>query len=81
MCTNKKAPAATGAQSKTLHANHNADDKQFATLRARLALAGHVLSRSNPTDGEIRYFSSPWGMTREFRDLDAVAAFLDQIGR
>ncbi len=70
------------ALENTLHPNHTTDshEKEFATLRAKFALAGHVLSRSNPTDGHAVYFSTRWGMCREFRDLIAVATFLEQIG-
>lgn len=55
-------------------------EKEFATLRAKFALAGHVLSRTNPIDGNVTYFSSKWGMVREFRDLVAAEGFLQQIG-
>lgn len=52
----------------------------FETLRARLALAGHTLSRTEATDGSCSYFVSRWGMVRELRDLQAVEAFAKQAG-
>ena len=56
------------------------DEKRFATLKAGLALLGHALHRTSPKDGPVRYFCQRWGMVRYMADLDAVAAFLDQIG-
>lgn len=56
------------------------NDKVFTTLRARLALAGHGLSRTDGSDGPCRYFVTRWGMVRELRDLDAVKRFAEQVG-
>ena len=56
------------------------DCKRFATLRARLALAGWGLIRTDPTDGAPIYFATRWNMPRELADLAAVARFLDQVG-
>jgi hypothetical protein len=58
----------------------NTDDKQFYTLRAKLAMGGYMLSRSNPADGKIIYFSQKWGMVHSFSELAGVAEFLRQIG-
>ncbi len=55
-------------------------EKTFATLAARFALAGHTLTRSNPTDGAVIYYASRWGFTRAFNDLQTAANFLTQIG-
>lgn len=63
-----------------MDSNIASNEKEFSTLRARFALAGHVLNRSNPADGNVVYFSSKWGMVRDFHDLVAVSAFLEQIG-
>ena len=52
----------------------------FATLRARLALAGHELHRTAADDGLCRYFASRWSMVHELRDIDAVADFAKQVG-
>ena len=56
-----------------------ATDKRFATLRAELALRGHALRRTDTDEGP-RYLIARWGMTRELRDLAAVARFLEQVG-
>ena len=56
------------------------DCKRFATLRARLALAGWGLIRTDPTDGAPIYFATRWNMPRELVGLAAVAAFADRVG-
>ena len=55
-------------------------DMPFATLRARLALAGHELHRTAADYGLRRYFVSRWSMVRKLRDIDAVADFAKQVG-
>ena len=55
-------------------------DKLFATLRARLALAGWSLDRTRPTDGPVLYIAARWGMPRELVSLDTVAEFADRVG-
>ena len=57
-----------------------AEGKTFATLRARLALAGHELHRTAADDGPCRFYVCRWGMVRELHDLDAVAALLARMG-
>ena len=52
----------------------------FANLKARFALAGHTLTRSNPADGAAMYYAGRWGLSRALPDLQAVAHFLAQIG-
>lgn len=59
--------------------NAPAEDKAFADLRARFALAGHELHRTDGKDGQVRYFASRWGSSRLLDDLDEAAAFLQQI--
>ena len=56
------------------------EGKAFATLAARFALVGHILTRSNPADGAVLYHASRWGLSRALHDLDAAAQFLTQIG-
>ena len=56
------------------------EGKAFATLAARFALAGHTLTRSNPSDGAVMYYAGRWGLSRALHDLDAAAQFLTQIG-
>ena len=55
-------------------------DKQYATLIARFAMAGHVLVQSNPAHGPVSYYATRWGMAKMLPDLDAAEAFLIQIG-
>lgn len=56
------------------------DGKRFATLRARLALRGWALTRTNAADGPVVFFASRWDMPRELQSLDAVAEFADRVG-
>ena len=56
------------------------DCKRFASLRARLALAGWGLIRTDPSDGAPIYFATRWNMPRELADLAAVEAFADRVG-
>ncbi len=55
-------------------------DKIFATLRARLALAGYVLARKDDRDGPLAYIVMRWNMVRELPDLTAVDAFAVRVG-
>ena len=57
-------------------ADITAECKRLATLRARLALAGWVLT----ADLAGTFTAARWGMARELRDLAAVAAFAAQVG-
>lgn len=54
--------------------------KKFATLRARLALAGWVLTRSDAADGPVTFYATRWGIARELRDMAAVESFADHVG-
>jgi len=79
------APAAQAAQSREQSEPRNSAtgdgaDKAFLTLRARLALKGHVLSRTHGDDGPVRFYVTRWGLVRELRDIAAVRAFAEQVG-
>jgi len=90
------APAGLNAQKKTAPAAHAAlsreqneprdsaisdgAEKAFLTLRALLALKGHVLSRTNGDDEPVRFYVTRWGLVRELRDIAAVRAFAEQVG-
>ncbi|NUZ06749.1 hypothetical protein [Piscinibacter koreensis] len=50
--------------------------KELATLQARFALSGYQLHRL----ASGRLLMTRWGLTREFEDEAAAAAFLPQIG-
>jgi len=58
----------------------SANDKEFSTLRAQAALRGHGLHRSSPQDGPVIYWVTRWGVTRDLPNIDAVRAFIRQIG-
>ena len=69
------------AQAVSLNsATSAAEDKAFHTLRARLALAGQTLSRSNGDDGPVRFYVSRWNLIRELRTLDDVLRFAALVG-
>ena len=79
------APAAQAAQSREQNelqksATGDGADKAFLTLRALLALKGHVLSRTQGDDGPVRFYVTRWGLVRELRDVAAVRAFAEQVG-
>ena len=42
-------------------------EKQYATLRAQLALHGHALHRTSPTDGTVTYYAERWRLVRYLR--------------
>ncbi len=79
---NKKAAWMLDASITALQNSHpdSTPEKSFATLAARFALAGHTLTRSNPTDGAVIYYASRWGYARAFNNLETAANFLTQIG-
>jgi len=56
------------------------EGKAFATLAARFAVTGWLLTRSNPADGAVTYYAGRWGLSQALHDLDAAAQFLAQIG-
>lgn len=61
-------------------AEASSDGKRFATLRARLALAGWALTRTSAADGPVAFFATRWNMPRELADLAAVERFADLVG-
>lgn len=81
----ESAPAARAAQSREQNrfgscATYDGADKAFLTLRALLALEGHVLSRTHGDDGSVRFYVTRWGLVRELTDIAAVRAFAEQVG-
>lgn len=54
-------------------------DKAFCRLRAELALRGHSLHRSHPSDGSVHYWVERWGPVRRLDTLDDVRDFLARI--
>ena len=57
-----------------LPVTHNGD-KQFKTLQAQAALAGHRLQRH----GKV-FLISRWGHAKQLDSLAAVAAWIDRVG-
>ena len=55
-------------------------DKAFKTMAATLALHGHQLVRSDGQDGAVSYYVHCLGQVKNLPDIDAVAAFVRQIG-
>ena len=55
-------------------------EKCFSTWQAKFAMHGHALYQTASADGAILYLSSRWGMVREMKSLEAVAAFFELIG-
>ena len=81
----ESAPAAQAAQSREENEPRNSAtsagaDKVFLTLRALLALKGHVLSRTHGDDGPVRFYVARWGLVRELPDIATVRAFAEQVG-
>lgn len=55
--------------------------ERYATLHARLALAGWALTRTEAgADAPPRFHASRWNMARELADLAAVEQFADRVG-
>ena len=83
---NEKAPGACNTEG--LHTHTNGADfpttaqqgKEFSTLAAGFALAGHALHRSDPKDGSVTYWAERWGLVRYLPTIDAARHFLEQIG-
>jgi len=57
-----------------------ADRKEFASLQAAFALRGHELTKTESTDGSVSYYACRWGLSRHLPHMEAVKAFLHQIG-
>ena len=68
----------THNDSDTVRKDRN--NKSYATLAAQLAMHGHQLVRSDRQDGSVTYYVHRSVHVKHLRDLDAVAAFLCQIG-
>ena len=55
-------------------------DKQSATLAARAALVGVTLHTLKDECGRREWIASRWALTRSFRSLEELSAWLDMIG-
>ena len=79
------APAAQAAQNREqiepgIAATGAGADKTFLTVRALLALKGHVLHQTHGDDGPVRFYVTRWGLVRELADIAAVRVFAEQVG-
>ncbi len=55
-------------------------DKQFSTLRARLALVGYTLARSDLKDGRQALCVTRWGIVKTLASLEEVERVAVQLG-
>lgn len=56
------ANSTAGGTDRQILAGKPANDKQFHALKARLALQGRCLFRSDPADGRVVYFIERMGL-------------------
>jgi hypothetical protein len=73
-------PSATAKKHETNVNATDAERKRFETLRARFAIAGHCLHRTQPSDGAVTLFATRWGLVRELPTIEDAEKFLAQIG-
>ena len=59
----------------------DADSKQFATLAAEYALAGHALIKSSAPRARAPYYATRWGWLKPLHSLDEAQQLLEQIKR
>ena len=55
-------------------------EKAFSTWQARYAMCGHTLYRTASASGAILFLAARWGMVREMKSIEAVAAFFAIMG-
>lgn len=67
-------------QDKDDSASADAASKAFATIRAQFALCGYTLSRSDASDGPVRFTIGRWGIAQEVPDVAALIAFARDAG-
>jgi len=56
-------------------------EKEFATLAAEYALAGHSLIRTQPAEGQAPYYAGRWGQIKPLHSFEEARKFLDQLRR
>ena len=61
------------------HPHESHDLKRFTTLQALAALSGVTLHRIEGGLTPVIYIATKWAQTRELHDLDAVAAWLNNV--
>ena len=72
------APRKQGKADRLDSADTASECKPLATLRARLALAGWILT-ATPNNQHGAFTVSRWGMVRDLGTLAAVAAFTERV--
>lgn len=55
---------------------HHDDAKRVSGLRAAAALAGYQIARTDPADGQVKYFAIRWGLVRYLGDISDAEAFV-----
>lgn len=80
MPTGDGNPTAGGAINQVDFLTSECNDKAFLTLRAKYALKGHVLHRTDPTDCPVTYWVQCCGLVRYFPSKDSARQYLEQIG-
>lgn len=56
------------------------DEKTVATLVARAALAGIVLTVTTDDHGNPLYIASRWALTKQLGSVEEVELFLSRVG-
>lgn len=56
-----------------------AESKQFSTLAAEYALAGHALIKADPADARAPYYATRWGWLKPLHSIEAAQQLLEQI--
>lgn len=72
-------PTAGGAINEVDFPTSECNDKAFLTLRAKYALKGHVLHRTDPIDGPVTYWVELCGLVRYLPSMDTARQYLEQI--
>lgn len=78
--TGDSNPTAGGAINRVDLPTSECNDKAFLTLRAKYALKGHQLHRTDPTDGLVTYWVERCGLVRYLPSKDSARQYLEQIG-
>ena len=68
----------TGKEGRAM--SNKLTDKEFATWKARFALVGQQLTRSNPMDGPDTYYVTRWGMAKVCHTFMELQAFYFKLG-
>lgn len=75
-----KITAKTVKDNAAIIAEHAPTDKEFSTVGALFALAGHELKRRAYPGGRKLFEVGRWGQYRQFSAWHDVVGFLAQIG-